>query len=129
MTTYKSKHIDFSKKDFSTAELALIQKEIEILKLKYPKHIPIVVNVNDKTKDLSLTKNKFLVSGDLTLGAFNHIIRRRLGIKLSPSTGIFLFVDNTLYSNTTQLSTLYQTHVDQNTGILFITLCKENTFG
>jgi GABA(A) receptor-associated protein len=122
----KKSVIDFNKLIFTDEENTIIRKEVEVIKEKYPHYIPIVVRPNDnKTK---LLKCKFLVGGDITIGQFLSILRRKME-NLKSSEAIYLFINNSLPPATSFLSTIYAENQDKNTGMLYITVCKENTFG
>jgi len=73
-----------------------------------------------------IDKTKFLVPGDLTLGQFIFIIRRRL--TLSSETALFMFVGGTLATTNTLMRELYSTHKDID-GFMYATYSGENTFG
>ena len=94
---------------------------------KYPDRIPVIcersgINVPD------IDKKKYLVPGDLTLGQFIYVIRQR--IKLSPETGLFLFVGekSIIPNNTTLMSCCYASHAADD-GFLYVNYSGENTFG
>lgn len=114
----------------SDAENEAIRREVEIVRHKYPHYIPIIVRGRDK---LELSKTKYLVTGDVTVSQFMCILRKKIevsnGSKVECKHGLFLFVNNRLPSSTTLMSCLYENEKDPQTGMLFITLCKENTFG
>uniref|UniRef100_A0A6C0H7R2 Autophagy-related protein n=1 Tax=viral metagenome TaxID=1070528 RepID=A0A6C0H7R2_9ZZZZ len=121
------KAVDYSKLEFSPAEKELIRKEVDLIKHKYPDYIPVVL----RTKDTSLqsSKNKFLVTGDVTIGQFMHIIRRRLDKKLKPTQALYIFANNCIPPSSCLLSAVYISELDKETGMLFLTVCQENTFG
>lgn len=121
------KTIDYSKFDFTSTEKDFIRKEVDLIKHKYPNYVPIVVRTKDN--GLKLSKNKFLVTGDVTMGQFLHIIRRRLDKQLSSTQALFIFANNCLPPTSSLLSTVYLTESDKDTGMLFLTVCQENTFG
>jgi len=121
------KVVDYSKFEFSPAEKEIIRKEVELIKHKYPDYIPIVVRTKDTS--LQLSKNKFLVTGDVTIGQFLHIIRRRLDKRLSSTQALFIFANNCIPPTSNLLSTVYISDADKDTGMLFLTVCSENTFG
>ena len=75
-----------------------------------------------------LQKNKFLVGGEITLGQFLMILRRKIGV-LKQSDAVFLFVNNSLPPSSMYLSSIYANQKDIDTNMLFITVSKENTFG
>lgn len=119
--------IDYNKKTFTDEEIQLIKKEVDLILHKYPTYIPIVVKTHDKT--IKLTKKKYLVSQDITLGQFNLIVRKKLNTTIKPSHSIFIFINNTIPVSSATLSTLYNQYKDTTTGMLFLTISKENTFG
>lgn len=119
--------IDFTKTEFTEEERLAIRKEVEVIKQKYPTYIPIIVHTHGKDK-IGLTKRKFLVGGEITVGQFLCILRKKIS-KMKPNEAIFLLINNTVPVQTATLSTVYHQHVDINTNMLRITICKENTFG
>lgn len=72
------KIFDYTKATFSEAENNLLKQETEVIKHKYPNHIPIVVRSQDKSNTLKLSKVKYLVGGDITVGQFLFLLRKRL---------------------------------------------------
>ncbi len=105
------------------------QKRIEeskrILK-KYPDRVPIICErVNKNVPELD--KRKYLVPGDLTIGSFMFVIRKRMS--LSPEKSIYLFVNDTVLVPIAQpLSVVYEEHKSKD-GFLYISYGGENTFG
>ena len=77
--TFKTKY------DFETRK-----KESDKIKTKYPNRFPIIVNKAKKCDLEDIERSKFLVPGDLTIGQFIFIIRKR--IKLSETDSLFLFI-------------------------------------
>jgi GABA(A) receptor-associated protein len=122
----KKSVIDFNKLNFTDEENTIIRKEVEVIKEKYPHYIPIIVRPNDNK--IKLLKCKFLVGGDITIGQFLSILRKKME-NLKSSEAIYLFINNSLPPTTSFLSTIYAEGKDMNTGMLYITVCKENTFG
>jgi len=125
------KNIDYTKSNFTDEEKMLIRKEAEIVKHKYPGHIPIVVTSN--SKQLILSKSKYLVGSDLTVGQFQIIIRKKLESSLNSTEAMFLLVkyesNGILLQPGMLMSSVYTSYVDKDTQMLFIEFCKENTFG
>lgn len=115
--------IDFTKTDFTSKEKELIRKEVELIKEKYPKYIPIIVRPKDKS--IQLLRYKFLVNGEITVGQFMCIIRKKIR-NIKSSEALFLIVNNSLLPSVHLLSNI---QVDKETNMLFVTLCNENTFG
>lgn len=96
------------------------------IKSKYPNRIPIIVEQGEKSNIPDIDKHKFLVPGDMTVGQFIYIIRKR--IKLNPDQAIFIFVNNVLPPTSHVISTLYQEHKNED-GFLYISYTGESTFG
>ena len=115
--------IDFSKSEFDLNEKRIIKKEVELIKEKYPRHIPILIR-SDKIK---FTQHKYLVNEEVTVSQFMTIIKKKILLKAYES--IYLFINNTIPQGSTQLNSLYRLHKDQEIDMLIITVCKENTFG
>ena len=96
---------------------------------KFPGRIPVIVQRNTKNNNNEtpkIDKEKFLVPGDLTLGQFVFVIRKR--INLSPEKALFLFVGNTLPTTGSLMREIYQAHKD-NDGFLYAIYSGENSFG
>jgi len=121
-----SPKIDFTKTDFTPKEKELIRKEVELVKEKYPKYIPVIVRPKDKS--IQLLRYKFLVNGEITVGQFMCIIRKKIR-NIKSSDALFLIVNNSLIPSVHLLSLVYTQQVDKETNMLFFTLCNENTFG
>ena len=115
--------IDFTKTEFTPKEKELIRKEVELIKEKYPKYIPVIVRPKDKS--IQLLRHKFLVNGEITVGQFMCIIRKKIR-NIKSSEALFLIVNNSLPPSVHLLSNI---QVDKETNMLFFTLCNENTFG
>lgn len=96
------------------------------IRIKYPDRIPTIVEAAEGSDIVKIDKNKFLVPGDLTMGQFMYIIRKR--IKLEPDEALFVFVNNTLPPTSELLSQIYKQHVSK-CGFLYITYTSESTFG
>ncbi len=122
----QSRKIDYTKTHFSEDEINRIKREVEIVRTKYPNNIPVVVKTKDK---LQLSKTKYLVPADLTVGQFMNVIRKKLENPLDSSHALYIFVNNCLPQTSSLMSMLYENGKDQKTGMLFVTLCRENTFG
>lgn len=122
----KKSVIDFTKEVFNDQEKYVIKKEVELIKEKYPNYVPIIVRAKDKK--LKLSKNKYLVGGEITIGQFMFIVRKKIP-SLRPEDGIYLFIDNIIPLNSSSLKSIYESKRDLEMDMLFITLCKESTFG
>lgn len=100
------------------------QRECKRILQKYPDRIPIIVQTN--SENLILDKHKYLVPIDLSIAQFLYILRKR--IMLRPEEGLYMFVNNTIVSGQSLLSTIYAKHRDE-CGFLIVTISLENTFG
>lgn len=125
------KNINYTKSEFTDHEKLFMRKEVEIVKHKYPEHVPIVVTTN--AKDLKLLKSKYLVGSDLSVGQFQLIIRKKLQNKINSTESLFLLVkhkDNGILLQTNDLiAEVYEKYADPDIQMLFIEIYKENTFG
>lgn len=116
MVTFKEQH-------------TFAERQIEALRIheKFPSRIPVIVERSPQSKQIpNIDKTKFLVPGDLTVGQFIYIIRRR--IALSSDTALFLFVNSTLPTTNTLLKELY-TSLKEADGFLYCLYSGENVFG
>ena len=116
MVTFKEQH-------------TFAQRQIEALRIrdKFPSRIPVIVERSPQSRHIPLIdKSKFLVPGDLTVGQFVYIIRKR--VSLPPEVALFLFVNGTLPTTTTLMRELYTSLAD-NDGFLYCLYSGENVFG
>jgi len=120
--------IDYTKTDFTEEEKMAIRNEVAVIKQQYPNYVPIIVRTNKKDKDLKLTKTKFLVTSEITLAQFLVILRKKISA-INSTESIFLLINDTLSPVTLTLASIYHEKRDLDTNMLFITVCKENTFG
>jgi GABA(A) receptor-associated protein len=114
----------------STTTLEQRTSESKRIKERYPDRIPIIVEINrGYTQDLpELDKNKYLVPGDLTLGQFIYVLRKR--IKIDSAKAIFLMTeDGQLMPTHTLLSSIYDEKCENTDGFLFLVLSSESVFG
>lgn len=96
------------------------------IRKKYPNRIPVICEKAPRSNIQSIDKNKYLVPSDLTVGQFAYVIRKRM--KLKPETAIFILVNNTFPSTSTEMNALYQEFVNED-GFLYVKYSGENTFG
>ena len=64
--------------------------------------------------------------GDLSVGQFVYVIRKR--IKLPSEKAIFIFINDILPPTAALMSTIYEEHKDED-GFLYVLYSGENTFG
>lgn len=93
---------------------------------KYPARVPVIVEQLNSSTLPRLDKNKYLVPGDLTIGQFVYILRKR--IKLSSDQAIFVFINNTLPACSILISQAYKEYEDEG-GFLTMYISEESTFG
>jgi len=102
--------------------------EAERIRAKFPGRVPVIIEISpraDKTMPL-IDKNKFLVPGDLTLGQFVFVVRKRL--VLPSERALFVFVGGTLPTTGSLMRELFGSFRDRD-GFLYMSYCGENTFG
>ena len=90
---------------------------------KYPDRIPVVIQPDFR---ISISKKKYLVSYDMTMGQFIYFIRSR--IKLESHQSIVLLINDTVPSSSEIINIIYNRH-KQKDGFLYINICLENIFG
>lgn len=73
-----------------------------------------------------IDKRKYLVPGDLSVGQFVYVIRKR--IKLPSEKAIFIFINDILPPTAALMSKIYEEHKDED-GFLYVLYSGENTFG
>ena len=103
------------------------QKEINILKVKYPDKIPIIVNKAKNDTIDQVVKNKFLVPKYITTGQFTYILRKRL--ELQEHTALFILFNNKLMPSNKCIDEIYNEQMDKTDGFLYVCYTNENTFG
>jgi GABA(A) receptor-associated protein len=127
---YKLKEIYSSNEIYDFKEnISFDKRKAESINIinKYPNRIPIIVEINKKyKKNLLLDKRKYLVPGDLNIGQFLYVIRKRM--LLEPNKALFMFVNNSIPPTSNTIHMVYDTHKDAD-GFLYFTVSLENTFG
>lgn len=107
----------------STTNTSLVAQR---LLTKYPHHIPTIVTTTRLISAIS--RNRFLVPRDTTVGHFQTRIRQYLP-NIGPEAALFLiFGDSSVCAPATMMSQVYV----QNRGadlFLHVTVTGENTFG
>lgn len=98
---------------------------------KYSDRVPVIVEMaSGKTsKNLpSLSKTKFLVGGDTTVGKFLFELRKQMSLR--PEEALFLFVGSGVLPPTAAyMSQVYERYKDAEDNLLYFQLSTENTFG
>ena len=101
-------------------------KESAKILMKYQDRIPVIVEKVPKSSIADIDKKKYLVPSDLSVAQFMYIIRRR--IQLPPEKAMFLFVNKSMPTTSTPISSIYEENKDED-GFLYIAYGGENTFG
>ena len=96
------------------------------IKLKYPDRIPVYVNKKEKSDVPDLTRHKYLVPKEMTLGNFVYILRKN--IQLTSDKAIFVFVDNIIPPTSESMNTLYEKHANED-DFMYVIYSGESTFG
>jgi GABA(A) receptor-associated protein len=122
-TDYKEEVSD-DFKDLYTFEKRKLEAE-RIIE-KYPDRIPIIVQVSKNSSLPPLDKKKYLVPGEITVGQFMYIIRKR--IKITEHEAIFLFINDTLPPSSALINEIYKQHKDTD-NFLYCTVQNQETFG
>ncbi|KAI7888950.1 microtubial binding protein [Mucor mucedo] len=100
--------------------------ESDRIRQKYPDRIPVICEKIDKSDIATLDKKKYLVPGDLTVGQFMYVIRKR--VRLNPNKALFVFIGGHLSSIMALMSSVDEQFKDED-GFLYIKYSGENTFG
>ena len=102
------------------------QQETSRIKDKYPDRIPIIIEKSANSQVPDISKNKYLVPKEITIGQFIYIIRKR--IKLSQDKAIFLFLGDSIPATSAVISELYDEYKDED-DFLYFNYAGEATFG
>ncbi|KAF5211443.1 hypothetical protein EJF18_30852 [Clavispora lusitaniae] len=93
---------------------------------RFKDRLPVICEKVENSDIQEIDKRKYLVPGDLTVGQFVYVIRKR--IKLPSEKAIFIFVNDVLPPTAALMSTIYEEHKDED-GFLYVLYSGENTFG
>jgi GABA(A) receptor-associated protein len=99
-----------------------------LIRIKYPKRIPIICEIVGKSKTtMALDGRKFLVPGEITIGQFLMVVRKR--VKLGADQALFMFMeDGSIPSPQHEIADYDKTHRNAD-GFLYIAVTSENAFG
>jgi GABA(A) receptor-associated protein len=116
------------KQDFLQSSFDDRKAESSRMLIKYPERIcAYVQQAKDETTLPEITKNKYLIPLDITVGQLVYVIRKR--IKLNEQQALFIFVNNkTIPTLTSTIGETYRDNASED-GFLYITYAAENTFG
>lgn len=93
---------------------------------RFKDRLPVICEKVENSDIQEIDKRKYLVPGDLTVGQFVYVVRKR--IKLPSEKAIFIFVNDILPPTAALMSTVYEEHKDED-GFLYVLYSGENTFG
>ena len=100
--------------------------EIERLRYKYPNRIPLIIyQTPNFIKSYRLKKNKYLVTTEMTVGAFIYQLKKINDINTTDA--MYLMIHNTLINSSSTFGLLY-TKFEQE-GVLKLTVNSESAFG
>jgi hypothetical protein len=99
-------------------------EESNRIKESFPEKIPIILVLDNRI--LNVNKIKYLIPLSFNMLQLQKCIRNF--VKVKSYEAIFLFINNKLIPNTTQLNEVYDTHKDPD-GFLYINVALESTFG
>ncbi|XP_070622603.1 microtubule-associated proteins 1A/1B light chain 3C-like [Erythrolamprus reginae] len=105
------------------------KNEVAAIRIKFPYKLPVILERYSKEKILpALSKVKFLVPRDFTIGQFSAIIRNRMGLR---STQAFYFLvdgDHSLVNMSATMGEVYTLYKDED-GFLYVTYASQEMFG
>ena len=113
-------------KDFKNVDEEKRKAEAHRIRTKYPDRCCVIVTKAVGSDAPDIDRHKYLVPGDLTVGQFTYVIRKR--IKINAEKAIFMFVNNTLPASSDLMSNVYETKRESD-GFLYFVYSGENTFG
>ena len=112
------------KKDHS---LQKRRSEAVRIRNKYPDRIPVVCERYSHSDAPEISKSKYLVPCDLTVGQFMFVIRKRLALK--PDKALFLLSESgKMLPSSYTMSQVYESNKDID-GFLYFVYATESTFG
>lgn len=100
--------------------------EASRIRAKYPDRCCVIVTKAANNDAPDIDRHKYLVPGDISMGQFTYVIRKR--IKVNPEKAIFLFVGNSLPASGDLMAAVYEEKKSPD-GFLYVTYSSENTFG
>ena len=97
---------------------------------KYPGHLPVFIDRYAKCTLPEISKNKFLIPSNFTMGQVLFLIRKRIEIR--PTEAIFVYVctkkETLLAAGGDTIDNIYERYHDDD-GLLYLKYSTENTFG
>ncbi|EGD84288.1 hypothetical protein H112_07980 [Trichophyton rubrum D6] len=102
------------------------KREASLTLQHQPDHIPLVCEKEENSDIVDVDCCRILAPKELLVGQLLHVLRNRL--RLPPEKALFILINDQLPSNSSLLSTVYDTDKDED-GFLYIKFMGENTFG
>jgi GABA(A) receptor-associated protein len=103
------------------------QSESARMRERYPGRVCVFITKEKSCKLPDITKRKYLVPSDLSVGQLIHVIRKRATI--SATDAIFLFTERNIAPPTTMsVAQLYKEAANAD-GFLYLSYNTEATFG
>lgn len=100
--------------------------EGEKIRKKYPNRVPVIVERAANSRLAHLDKKKYLVPGDLTVGGFYHLIRKR--IQLRSEDALFFFVNDMIPQTTMTMEQLHKENKDEDY-FVYVVYSDESVYG
>jgi hypothetical protein len=104
-----------------------VKKSDKILK-NYPDKVPVILELNKG--DALVVKNnvtsKYIVPVDLTIAAFQSMLRKKL--ELNECQSIYICCNSNILPGSYKISSVYLKHKSDD-GFLYLKYCSENVFG
>ena len=123
-------NLDFSKGIFSFEEKQYIKKQTNYYRVRYPNHIPIIVNVDSKI--ISLDKKKFIVPKNINLSDVNTIIEKKLK-NLEENDTLIISVNNNgtireINNKNILMYDCYEKYRNEELDLLILNITRYTTF-
>lgn len=96
------------------------------IRAKYPDKTPVICEKNSKSLIPDISKKKYLLPSNLTVGHFLYVIRKML--KLPGTQAIYLCVNGSIPTTAMLMTELYADHADPD-GFLYVQYCDQSAFG
>ena len=100
--------------------------ESRSIMLNNPNCIPIIFEKVNYNQQIQLTKSKFIVSVNITIGQLIYLIHKF--IKCDRYISIFIFINGNIPPNSALIYDVYEQYKNKD-GFLYIKYTTENTFG
>ena len=122
--------LDFSKSSFSFDEKNYVKKQTTYNRLRYPNHIPVIINVDSRI--ISIDKKKFIVPKNITLQDFVCIVEKRLkNIQDNDSLVISVNLNGlvvALNNKNITMSECYEKYRNEELDLLVLNVSRYTTF-